>query len=48
MSEQNLDPRALARELSGFHLIDGQLVPASSGKTFEVRSPATRSVRGSR
>jgi acyl-CoA reductase-like NAD-dependent aldehyde dehydrogenase len=46
MSEQNLDPRALARELSGFHLIDGQLVPASAGKTFEVRSPATREVIG--
>ena len=38
----NLDPRALAGLLSGKHLIDGALVPAASGKTFDVKSPATR------
>ncbi|MGO1117340.1 aldehyde dehydrogenase family protein [Rhodovibrionaceae bacterium A322] len=38
----NCDPRALAKELAGMNLINGQLVPAKSGKTFEVRSPATR------
>jgi acyl-CoA reductase-like NAD-dependent aldehyde dehydrogenase len=37
-----LDPRALAGMLSGKHLIDGALVPAKSGKTFDVVSPATR------
>ncbi len=37
----NLDPWALARELSARHLIGGKLVPAVSGRTFEVRYPAT-------
>lgn len=37
----NLDPHALARELSGKHLIGGVTVPAASGKTFEVINPAT-------
>ncbi len=36
-----LDERALARSLSGVHLIDGALVPALSGRTFPVVNPAT-------
>ena len=36
-----LDERALARALSGCHLIGGELVPARSGKTFAVVNPAT-------
>jgi acyl-CoA reductase-like NAD-dependent aldehyde dehydrogenase len=40
----NLDPRVLAGLLSGKHLIDGALVPAASGKTFDVKSPATREI----
>jgi len=40
----NLDPHALAGLLSGKNLIDGALVPAASGKTFDVVSPATRKV----
>ena len=36
-----LDERALARTLSGCHLIGGQLVAARSGKTFPVVNPAT-------
>jgi len=35
------DPRRLARALSGFNLIDGELVSARSGKTFPVVNPAT-------
>jgi len=37
-----LDERALARALSGRHLIGGRLVPAGSGKTFPIHNPATR------
>jgi acyl-CoA reductase-like NAD-dependent aldehyde dehydrogenase len=37
----NVDPHGLATALSGFHLIDGQLVPARSGRTFAVVNPAT-------
>ncbi len=37
----NLDQKALAHSLSGFHLIGGRLVPARSGKTFAVVNPAT-------
>ena len=37
----NIDPHALAAELSGYHLIDGALVPASSGERFNVLNPAT-------
>jgi len=37
-----LDQAALARALSGMHLIDGRLVPARSGKRFPVVNPATR------
>jgi aldehyde dehydrogenase (NAD+) len=37
----NVDPFALAKEMSGYNLIDGALVPAASGKTFPVRNPAT-------
>ena len=36
-----LDERALARALSGQHLIGGRFVPARSGKTFAVVNPAT-------
>ena len=36
-----LDQHALARALSGAHLIGGRLVPARSGKTFPVVNPAT-------
>ncbi len=36
-----LDERALARTLSGHHLIGGRFVPARSGKTFAVVNPAT-------
>src|SRR5512144_731962 len=38
----NTDPYALAKQMSGFNLIEGALVPAISGKTFAVHSPATR------
>jgi aldehyde dehydrogenase (NAD+) len=37
----NIDPFALARQMSGFNLIEGALVPAISGKTFAVNNPAT-------
>jgi acyl-CoA reductase-like NAD-dependent aldehyde dehydrogenase len=37
----NTNPKALARALSGFNLIDGQLIPASSPNTFAVCNPAT-------
>lgn len=36
-----LDPFVLAHELSGCHLIGGQLVAARSGSTFAVCNPAT-------
>jgi len=36
-----LDERALAASLSGFHLIGGRFVAAKSGKTFAVVNPAT-------
>ena len=42
-----LDPFALARQLSGKHLIAGQFVAAASAKTFEVDNPATGAVIGS-
>ncbi len=35
-----LDEKALARALSGVHLIGGKLVPPASGKTFAVVNPA--------
>ena len=38
------DPRALARRLSNKHLIDGKLVPAQGGKTFDITHPATLEV----
>ncbi len=41
MIQPNLDPFELAKELSGVHLIDGQLVPSVSGQTFSVINPAT-------
>ncbi len=40
-SAPTLDQAALARALSGRHLIGGKLVPAISGKTFDVINPAT-------
>ncbi|MBV9538388.1 MAG: aldehyde dehydrogenase family protein [Acidisphaera sp.] len=40
-ADPTLDERALARALSGAHLIGGRLVPARSGKTFAVVNPAT-------
>ena len=36
-----LDCHALAKTMSGLHLINGALVPAGSGKTFPVVNPAT-------
>src|SRR5690606_25798240 len=36
-----LDPWSLVGELSGRQLIAGRLVPSASGRTFEVRYPAT-------
>src|SRR4051794_20184832 len=39
-----LDPHALADQLSNKLLIDGKLVPAASGKTFDIVSPATGKV----
>lgn len=41
-----LDPLALADALSGHHLIGGELVPAASGKMFDVVNPATGAVVG--
>ena len=41
-----MDSRSLAKELSGRHCIDGQLVEALSGKTFDVIYPATLEVIG--
>ncbi len=41
-----LDPHALARELSGKLLIGGRLVPARSGRTFDVVNPAKGDVIG--
>jgi len=38
------DPFVLAKALSGHHMIDGALVPAASGTTFEVVNPATGDV----
>ncbi|MGC2854246.1 aldehyde dehydrogenase family protein [Novispirillum sp. DQ9] len=40
------DPFALAKILSGKHLIDGEMVAAASGKTFDVVNPATGAVVG--
>lgn len=40
----NTDPFALAKELSGKHLINGALVAAVSGQTFDVVNPATGQV----
>lgn len=42
----NLDPRALAHELSGKHLIDGAFCAALSGACFDVIDPATGAVIG--
>jgi len=40
--EPVLDPRTLARQLSNKLLIDGAMVPAVSGRSFAVVSPATQ------
>ncbi len=40
------NPFDLAQRLSGFHFIDGALVSALSGKTFDVVNPATQEVIG--
>jgi acyl-CoA reductase-like NAD-dependent aldehyde dehydrogenase len=40
----SIDPFALAQALSGFHLVDGELRPAASGRTFDVVNPATGEV----
>lgn len=37
----NLDPAALAKEMSNRHLIDGKLCPAASGRAFDIVNPAT-------
>ena len=37
-----LDPRLLAREMSGKMLIDGGMVPSISGRTFPIVNPATQ------
>ncbi len=42
--QQNTDPVALARQLSGKNLVHGELVGAKSGKTFDVLNPATMEV----
>jgi aldehyde dehydrogenase (NAD+) len=42
----NLDPRALAKEISGKLIIGGVMMPASSGKSFEVINPATGEIIG--
>jgi acyl-CoA reductase-like NAD-dependent aldehyde dehydrogenase len=39
--DPTLNERALARALSGFHLIGGRLTPSLSGTTFPVVNPAT-------
>ncbi|WP_041794269.1 aldehyde dehydrogenase family protein [Pararhodospirillum photometricum] len=39
-----LDPHALARALSGVHLIDGALVAPVEGRCFDVINPATGAV----
>ncbi|WP_417823664.1 aldehyde dehydrogenase family protein [Thalassospira lucentensis] len=41
-----LDPSSLAHELSGRHLINGELVASQSGKNFDVLNPATGKVIG--
>ena len=37
----NENPFELAKALSGFHYIGGELVPSASGKNFAVKNPAT-------
>jgi acyl-CoA reductase-like NAD-dependent aldehyde dehydrogenase len=44
--QPNRDPFALARALSGKLLIDGEMVPARSGKTFPNVNPATGAIIG--
>ena len=41
MIQPNTDPHALARELSGFHFIEGALESAGNGRSFPVLDPAT-------
>ena len=44
--QSNTDPHALARALSGRHLIGGEMAAAQSGITFDVVNPATGAVIG--
>jgi acyl-CoA reductase-like NAD-dependent aldehyde dehydrogenase len=44
--QPNVDPFALAGELSGKLLIEGAMVPARSGRTFPNVNPATGAVIG--
>ena len=37
----NENPFELAKALSGFHYINGDLVPSVSGKNFPVKNPTT-------
>ena len=45
MTQHNLiadtDPHRLARAISGYNLIGGELKPARTGRTFPVINPAT-------
>jgi aldehyde dehydrogenase (NAD+) len=45
--QPNIDPFALAKELSGKQLIDGAMVASRSGRTFDNVNPATGAVIGS-
>lgn len=44
--QPNSNPFELAKQLSGFHFIDGALVASQSGRTFDVVNPATQEVVG--
>ncbi|MCC9622934.1 aldehyde dehydrogenase family protein [Thalassospira sp. MA62] len=44
--EPILDPSALAVEISGYHLINGEFVAPLNGRTFDVINPATGKVIG--
>ena len=46
MNPIETNPFKLAKTLSGYHYINGSLVPAQSGKTFPVVNPATGDVIG--
>ncbi|MBF0304693.1 MAG: aldehyde dehydrogenase family protein [Alphaproteobacteria bacterium] len=44
--QPNTDPFALAREVSGHHVIDGKMTAPASGRMFDVVNPATGAVIG--